>query len=444
MRQNSGGQGRPIIAIVGRPNVGKSTLFNRLIGSRRAITLDLAGVSRDRHYGHASWNGKDFVVVDTGGFPDDPSRGLKKKVREQIDLAIREADIVLLLMDGKAGLLPEDQEIGRHLRKSSKKVVVAVTKIDEAFHESRLSEFYSIGRELFPVSGEHGYGVAELLDHLTEEFRTEEEEAPKRSELTQIAIMGRPNVGKSSLLNRLLGEERVVVDETPGTTRDVIDTDLTIDGKRYRILDTAGIRRHGKWSSELERFAVLQTLKAADRSDVCLILLDAKEGIHRQDLHVVGYAFEAKKEIVLVLNKWDLVPYKRGVEKIYKEQLFEKLRFLAHAPLLLISAKTGQGLDSLWPTIDRLHTVSGKRVKTSQLNDFLEELTLSHNPPIYKGKPVKFYYVTQVGVHPPTFVVFVNEPTGVHFSYQRYFLNAFRKKFEFEGAPLMIYYRKKK
>ncbi|MBI2082907.1 MAG: ribosome biogenesis GTPase Der [Deltaproteobacteria bacterium] len=433
---------KPIVAIVGRPNVGKSTLFNRIIGQRKSITLDVAGVTRDRHYGNASWDGKEFICVDTGGFPSDVKGSLEKKVQDQINLAIHEAEAILFVVDGQAGLLPEEKEIGDRLRKSGKKVIIVVSKIDQPSHEERLADFYSLSEKPMPVSGEHGYGVAELLEEVVNGFPStlSEEAIPEK---ISIAILGRPNVGKSSLLNCLLGEERVVVDETPGTTRDVIDTPISRDGQDYLLLDTAGIRRHGKSASKVERFSVLRALSAIERSKICLAVFDAKEGIQKQDAHVVGYAFEEKKGVVLIWNKCDLLPNKKGVRDSLKKMARERLKFLAHAPLAFISAKTGEGTEVIWSMVDRLHLSMGKKVKTSDLNALLEKLVLTHNLPVYKGKPVKFYYMTQTGTFPPQFVVFTNEPEGVHFSFQRFLVNQIREEFRFDGAPIQLVFKRK-
>ena len=429
---------KPVVAIVGRPNVGKSTLFNRIVGGRRAIALDQPGVSRDRHYGHASWDGRELIVVDTGGFPSEPRVPLQKKIRQQIDFAIDEASVILFVMDGKGGLVPAEREIAETLRRSGKRVVYVVNKIDRESHEERLADFYPLGGDLHPVSAEHGRGIGELLDEVVRDFQIETTEEQTRA--IRIAIIGRPNVGKSSLLNRLVGEERVVVDESPGTTRDVIDTSLTRDDRRYRLLDTAGIRRKGKWVSEIERVSVIKTIQSVERADLCLLVLDASEGILQQDAHVAGYAHEAGRGVVVLWNKWDLVlPEERGKIK----QVEEKLPFLSGAPVLPVSAKTGFGTDRIWSTVDKLFQACGRKIKTHELNDVLGEAVLAHNRPSYKGKEVKFLYGTQVGTFPPRFAIFVNEPKGVHFSYERYLANRLREAFSLEGAPVQLMFRKK-
>jgi GTP-binding protein len=436
---------RPIIAIVGRPNVGKSTLFNRIVGGRTAITLDVSGVTRDRHYGTSVWEGKEFICVDTGGLFLDDVGPLEKKVREQVELAISEATAILMVLDGRQGILPEEMEIANYLRRAGKKVFFVINKIDDQDQEERLNEFYSLGRELHPVSAEHGYRVNDLLDAVIATFPPAAKEE-KKEKAIRVALVGRPNVGKSSLLNRLLGEERAVVHNEPGTTRDVVDTPIKIGGTDYLILDTAGIRRKGKWSSKVERYSVLNALKAVERADVCLMLLDATEGIHKQDAHVVGYINDAKKGMLILWNKWDLV--KNGhwdkTRKKFDVETREELRFVTYAPMLFISAATGIGCDKIWPKVAELYKSCGRRISTSQVNKTFEKLIGSHNPPVYKGKPVKFFYATQVNTFPPTFIIFVNEPEGVHFSFQRYLLNGFRDNLDFGGAPLQIHFRKKK
>jgi GTP-binding protein len=432
----------PIIAIIGRPNVGKSTLFNRIVGGRKAITLDVPGVTRDRHYGHADWAGHEFICVDTGGLFLDEKGSVEKKVREQVELAIREAAVILLLMDGREGLLPEEKEIGKYLRRSGKTVFFVVNKVDTPRQEEGLTEFYALGEEISPVSAEHGLGVNDLLDRVVAHLPPAEKEEPGRA--VRVAIIGRPNVGKSSLLNRLIGEERVVVHEEPGTTRDAIDTSLRIGSRDYLLIDTAGIRKGGKSASKLERYSVLSALKTIERSNICLLLLDAGEGISKQDAHVAGFAAEARKGILLVWNKWDLVKKTRNAEKRFVEETQGRLKFLAHAPLLFLSALTGEGCAAVWPAVDRLDQALAKRIATPKVNEVLERLASSHNPPVYKGRPVKFFYATQTGVSPPTFVVFASEPEGVHFSFQRYLVNGFRKAFDFDGAPIEIYFRRKR
>jgi GTP-binding protein len=434
---------KPIVAIIGRPNVGKSTLFNRLVGGHRAITLDEPGVTRDRHYGDSSWDAREFIVVDTGGLFLQEEGAIEGEIRKQVDLAIGEADVLLFVMDARTGLIPDEREIARYVRHSGKRVFFVANKIDGPKNEEALSEFYELGEEVLPISSEHGYRVNDLLDRIVAPWpKLTDEESAQTPRPIRVSVIGRPNVGKSSLLNRLLGEERLVVHDQPGTTRDAIDTALTVGGRDYLLIDTAGIRRRGTWETKVERYSVLTSLKAIERSDVCVMVLDATEGIHKQDAHVAGYAAQAGKAVVLVWNKWDLIAEKD--RKKFLKDSEDELPFLAHAPVLCISALSGEGCDRLWPEINRLHAASGKRIATSDVNRAFEGLVDNHNPPVYKGKPVKFYYATQTKTFPPTFVAFVSEPEGVHFSFQRYLVNGFRRIFDFGGAPIILLFRRRK
>lgn len=430
---------KPVIAIVGRQNVGKSTLFNRIVGSRKAITYGTPGVTRDRHFGEASWTGRDFLVIDTGGFPFDPAGTLEKKVRSQIDLAIREADLILFVLDGKGGLLPEEKEIARSLRRKAKKTLFVVNKIDQTSHEDRLADFYALGGDLFPVSAEHGNRVGDLLDAVVKDLPKGGGEGV--SDEIRVALIGRPNVGKSSLLNSLLGQERVIVDERPGTTRDVIDTPCEVGGRRFRLLDTAGIQKRGRWGPGPERVAALMAIEAARRADVCLLLLDAVQGITNQDAHVGSYPFEARRGVLVVWNKWDLVQKKKGEEERYRREVARRLGFLSYAPVLSVSAKTGWGTEAIWDHVTSLYELLGRRVKTSELNQVLQDLVTAHGCPSDGGRPIRFYYATQVKTFPPTFSIFVNRPQGIHFSFRRYLLNGFREALRFDGVPLGVVFR---
>lgn len=464
---------KPVVAIVGRPNVGKSTLFNRIVGRRAAITLDQPGVTRDRHYGEASWDGREFLVVDSGGFFLE-EKGLHKKIRDQIEVAVQEAALILFVLDGRLGLQPEDERVGALLRRSGKKVLFVVNKIDTTRQEDLLADFYKLGGELHPVSAEDGLGVNDLLDEVVETVdkgpstslssvgaRSTYDHSTSRSASSsrlvsgtfldshpqkriRVAIIGRPNVGKSSLLNRLLGEERVVVDPEPGTTRDSIDTELRVGSEDYLLIDTAGIRRGAKSASKVERYSVLGAVRSIERADVCLLLLDAAVGLHKQDAHVTGLIQEAGKGALLLWNKWDLVKHSRRTTGAFSSLAGEKLKFLDYSPLLFVSAKTGLGCPSIWPAVQSVYEACGRRVATRLVNEALQELTASHNPPVYKGRPVRFSYATQIKVFPPTFLVFVSEPAGVHFSFKRYLINGFRRLLGFTGAPVRVSFRKKR
>ncbi len=435
---------KPIVAIIGRPNVGKSTLFNRIIGRRKAITLDESGITRDRHYGKALWEGREFICVDTGGLVLDGEGAIEKKVREQAELALQEASVIVFVMDGQQGVIPEEKEIARKIRKTKSHVIFAVNKIDGPMHEDRLADFYSLGEDIVAISSEHGYKVNDLLDLVVQALPPKEPEEKEAARPVRIALVGLPNVGKSSLLNRLLGEERAIVHNEPGTTRDTTDTPLEIDGKSYLLLDTAGIRRKGKSASLVERYSVLAAIKAIERSDLCLLVLDASKGIQKQDAHVAGYIQEAKKGIIIVWNKWDLIAEKKATKSEFEEQVQYKMSFLHFAPMGFVSAFTGYGCERLWPTINRIYDLLSTRISTSQVNKAFERLVESHNVPVFKGKQVSFYYATQTKSLPPTFVIFVNEPKGVHFSYQRYLANGFRELLNLQGVPLELIFRKKR
>lgn len=433
---------KPIVAIVGRPNVGKSTLFNRIIGRRAALVEALPGVTRDRHYGPISWQGTPFVVVDTGGFEGPAQEGLYSQVLEQTLLAVEEADLVLAVFDLNEGLTPIDREIVDLLRHYGKPFLVVINKTDTVEKEKYALEFSALGVEpLLPVSAEHGQGVAELLDEVVARIKSVsiQEEAP--AEGIRVALLGRPNVGKSSLLNSLLGKQRVIVDESPGTTRDAIDAELEVDGRRYVLIDTAGIRRKGRVTEKIEKYSVIMALKNLERCDVALLLLDASTGIMEQDTKIAGYIHDSGAASVLLLNKWDLVPRDPHVKTRLEEDVRRHLKFLDYAPLVRVSARTGAGVQRILPTVCRLYQERQKRISTSTLNSLMEEV-ISRNPPSqYRGKPVKFFYHTQLKLTPPSFVSFVNHPEGIHFSYLRYLKNSLRDRFGFEGNPLRIFLR---
>ena len=434
---------KPIVAIVGRPNVGKSTLFNRIVGGHRAITLDEPGVTRDRHYAHASWDGRDFILVDTAGLPSETKEGsFEAKVKDQVEMAIREANVILFVMDGRQGMLPEEKKMALILKRSDKKVLLVINKIDHLTQDADMADFYALGEDLFPVSSEHGIRVNDLLDKVVSCLPPD---APKGESFKgiKVALLGKPNVGKSSLLNQLIGEERALVHNEPGTTRDAVDTPLTVHGQDYLLIDTAGIRRRGTWSNTIERYSVLSSLKAIERADVCLLLLDAKEGIHKQDAHIAGYIQEGKRSLVLIWNKWDLMEDREKTRKEHLSEVEYHLKFLPHVPVLFISAKTGKNCGDIWKIVQRLYQAAGKRIATSEVNKMFELIISAHNPPVYKGKPVKFFYATQIGIFPPSFLIFVNEPAGVHFSFKRYLVNSFRDVFGFKEVPVEIYFRKK-
>ncbi|MBI2880917.1 MAG: ribosome biogenesis GTPase Der [Candidatus Tectomicrobia bacterium] len=432
----------PLVAIVGRPNVGKSTLFNRIVGRRAAIVEPTPGVTRDRHFAEASWRGRHFTLVDTGGI-GRPAEGdpFSEAIRRQTDLAIAAADVVILLLDGQEGLMPADEEVLRDLRRSGLPLVAAVNKIDSARQEKEATEFFRLGVEtLHLISAEHGRGVGDLLDALVDRLpeAAEPEEAPAR---TAVAIVGRPNVGKSSLVNRLLGEERAVVSETPGTTRDSIDTPVRVGEREYLLIDTAGIRRRGKVDTGVEHLSVHFALKGLSRADVVVLLIDGKEGVTAQDAHIAGQIVDAGAGCVLAVNKWDAVPPERKDVKLWTRELREQMKHVTYAPVLTLSALTGLRVDRLFGLVDRVAAERAKRVDTTDVNRFLEEVTERTPPPSVRGRDIRIYYATQASVRPPTFVFFVNRPGAIHFSYQRFLANQLRKRYGFEGTPLRLVFR---
>jgi GTP-binding protein len=437
----------PVVAIVGRPNVGKSTLFNRIIGRNLAIVEDLPGVTRDRNYAEAVWEGKRFLLVDTGGFEPASIDPMYTKMRDQTTLAIEEADFIIFLLDGQQGLLPADVEVAHRLRAAGKPVLYAVNKVDGERHEALLPDFYRLGVDaLHPLSAQHGAGFSDLLDALGQLLpaaapatETEPSDAAPR-----IAIIGRPNVGKSSFVNALTGGDRMIVSDVAGTTRDSVDSRYRYYGRDYILVDTAGIRSRGRISQGVEKYSVMRAMKSVGQCDVALVLLDASEGVTEQDERIVGLAHEEGKGIIIVLNKWDLVPDREQAYKRILDDVRNRLKFADYAPVLTISAATRQRITKVFDEIDRVVEERGKRVSTAELNKLFERVVAGHEPPLYRGRRVKYFYGTQVGVKPPTFVVFVNYPAGVHFSYLRYIENHLREAFGFHGSPVRIYAKRRR
>jgi GTP-binding protein len=435
---------KPIVAIVGRPNVGKSTFFNRVTRTRDALVDDFPGVTRDRHYRDASWNEIEFTLVDTGGFTegDEFSDG----IRFQVLQAIEDADVIVLLLDGKAGISPFERDMVDLLRVTDKPVFYAVNKIDGAEQEIHVSDFFSLGVEpLFPISAEHRYGIIDLLDALVEGFSAFDKDPDQKAVEGSIglAVVGRPNVGKSSLINRILGEERHLVSDRPGTTRDAVDSVYQVGGKAYLLIDTAGIRRKGKVTRKIEKFSIIKALRSLDRCDVALIVLDANEGIAEQDISIAGYAFERGCGCIFLLNKWDLLEKDTHTAKQYLDELRMQAKFLAFAPAMTISALTGQRVAKIFKMVDDVFHQYAQRIGTGQLNRILETSTAKNPPPLHRGKPIKFYYSTQVTTKPPTFVCFVNYPQAVHFSYKRFLINQIRKQAGLDKTPLRILFRQR-
>ena len=438
---------KPVVAIVGRPNVGKSTLFNRIIGKNLAIVEDMPGVTRDRNYAEAEWEGKRFLLVDTGGFEPETDDPMYTKMREQTTLAVEEADHIIFLMDGKQGLVPSDIEVSHRLRASGKPVIYAVNKVDGVRHEALLPDFYRLGIDaLFPLSAQHGPGFSELMDELSRTL-PETDEQPQDKEtaaMPRIAIIGRPNVGKSSFVNALIGEDRMIVSPVAGTTRDAVDSVYQYYGRKYVLVDTAGIRSRGRISQGVEKYSVMRAMRSISRTDIALVLIDASEGITEQDERIVGLAHEAGKGIIIGLNKWDLVPDREQAFKLFMQDVQQRLKFADYASVLTISAVTRQRITRVFEEIDRIVVEREKRVSTADLNRIFEKLAAGHEPPLYRGKRVKYYYITQVDIKPPTFVVFVNYPDGVHFSYLRYIENNLRQSFGFHGTPIRIFAKRRR
>ena len=430
----------PVVAIVGRPNVGKSTLFNRILGQRRAIVEDIPGVTRDRNYAEITRYDKPFTLIDTGGFEPVSEDHLLVQMREQSQLAIEEADVILFVMDGRQGLSAADREVAALLRRVKKPVLFVANKIDGERHEADVAEFYALGIErIFSISAEHGRGTADLMEavlDLLPESRLAETDGEVR-----LAVIGRPNVGKSSLVNRLLGYERVVANPAAGTTRDSIDTPFTYNRQRYLLIDTAGIRRKGKVSQKLEKFSVIQALKAMERAHVVLMVIDAEEGVTEQDLTIAGYAHEKGRGVILLVNKWDRVAKDNTTVGRYVERLRTTFKFLSFAPILFVSALTGQRVAKIMADVEKVAAEHNRQVTTAALNKVLAEAEKEHQPPIFQGKRLKFFYITQAGVRPPTFVVFVNKAEGVHFSYRRYLANRLREAFGFSGTPIRLIFK---
>jgi GTP-binding protein len=431
-----------IVALVGAPNVGKSTLFNRLIKRKKAVVDDQPGVTRDRNYQELSWEGKSLTLVDTGGFEWDHHSPLGEGMQEQIEVALEEADLIVFVGDGKAGLTPTDEMVMERLRRTAKPVIYTVNKIDHAGREDILGEFYRLGIEsLLPVSALHGLGVVELEEQIARHIPRTEETAPSE-EVLSLAVIGRPNVGKSSLVNALLGEDRVMVSPVPGTTRDAIDTPFVFQGQKYLLIDTAGIRRKARVSLRLEKYCVLEAIRTLDRCDLAVMLLDAQDQVTEQDARIAGLAFEKGRAVLIGVNKWDLIA-KTVKKNAFLEELRYQLKYLAFAPFIPLSAQTGYGLGHLMKTARKVYLQYTQRVGTGQVNQALKKILAGHSLPLMGGQRVKIFYGTQVGVKPPTFVFFVNYPEKVHFSYQRYLVNQLRKEFRLDSTPIRVYFRKR-
>ncbi|MBQ6425932.1 MAG: ribosome biogenesis GTPase Der [Clostridia bacterium] len=435
---------KPLVAIVGRPNVGKSTLFNRLIGRRLSIVEDTPGVTRDRIYADAEWLDYAFTLIDTGGIEPDSDDKIAVQMRRQAELAIETADVILFLVDGREGLTSADEEVASMLRKSKKPVVLGVNKIDAQKFEEGMYEFYELGLGTpITISASQGLGLGDLLDEVVRDFpKAEGEEEHRR---INIAVAGKPNVGKSSLVNALLGEERSIVSDIPGTTRDSIDSFFSYGGRDYTLVDTAGIRRKRSIEDEsIERYSVIRSLGAVRRADVVLFVCDAEQGLSEQDVRIAGYAHEEGKPSVVLVNKWDLIEKDTYTMDKFKKKLYADLSFMSYAPMLFVSALTGQRVGKIMDLANEVYDQSCRRITTGTLNDILNEAVMAVEPPSDKGRRLKLYYATQASIQPPTFIVFVNDSNLVHFSYERYLENYFRKSFGLEGTPVRLYFRSKK
>ncbi len=436
---------KPIIAIVGRPNVGKSTLFNKLIGERRAIIEDTPGVTRDRIYGEGEWCGKSFVVIDTGGIEPKTNDVILKQMRLQAEIAIDTADVIIFMCDVRTGLVADDREIAVMLKKSGKPVVVAVNKADSVGAVPfEFYEFYELGFDKDPIaiSSTHGSGTGDLLDAVLAELPADAGTAEEDDSI-KVAVIGKPNAGKSSLINRLLGEERLIVSDIAGTTRDAIDTQVECAYGKYTFIDTAGLRRKARVEDVIEKYSVLRAHMAVERADVCLLVIDATAGITEQDEHIAGIAHEAGKACIIVVNKWDAVEKDNDSVNEFTKKIYNALSYMTYAPILFVSALTGQRLQKLFEHINYVNEQAKLRISTGMLNDMLGDATAKVQPPSDKGKRLKIYYMTQASVAPPTFVIFANSIELFHFSYQRYIENCLRETFGFRGTPVRIIIRER-
>ena len=436
---------KPIVAIVGRPNVGKSMLFNKLIGKRLSIVEDTPGVTRDRIYGETDWNGRSFTLIDTGGIEPRTDSQILEFMRSQAQIAIDHANVIIFLTDIKTGLTASDQEVASMLLRSRKPIVLAVNKMDSTGAiNPDFYEFYNLGMgDPIAVSAVHGHGTGDLLDACVQYFPPEEDEEEEEDDAIKVAVIGKPNAGKSSLVNRILGEERVIVSNVAGTTRDAIDSRFENEKGKFVFIDTAGIRKKSRIEEDIEKYSVLRATMAIERSDVCLIMIDATEGVTEQDTKVAGMAHEAGKASIIVINKWDLIEKDGKTMDKMREEIRQSLLFMSYAPILFISAKTGQRVERLFELIDYVSNQATTRITTGMLNNVLADAQTRVQPPSDKGRRLKIYYMTQVGVKPPHFVVFCNDARLFHFSYQRYLENCIRNTFGLEGTPIILSIRQK-
>ena len=431
---------RAVVAIVGSPNVGKSTIFNRIIGDKRAIVDDEAGITRDRLYGTANWLGKSFTLIDTGGI-EIANRPFQEQIRMQANIAIEEADIILFVVDGKVGVTSDDHMVAKLLRKIKKPILLLVNKIDEGLQAANAAEFYSLGLgEPIPVSGSHGVGIGDVLNRIIDKIEDHKDETSE--DTITFSLIGRPNVGKSSLTNAILSQERVIVSDISGTTRDSIDTPFNKDGVNYVVIDTAGLKKKGKIYEAIDKYSAIRALKAIERSEIVLLVLDGKTGITEQDKHVIQYATDLHKAIIIVVNKWDLVDKDTNTMSSYEKLIRNEYKFLDYAPIVFLSALTKRRINTLFESLLLVHEAYHTRIQTSILNNVIQEAQVMNQAPDFNGGRLKIYYATQVLTAPPTISLVVNDPEFMHFSYQRYLENRLRETFNFEGTPINISLKK--
>lgn len=435
---------KPIVAIVGRPNVGKSTLFNKLAGKRIAIVEDKPGVTRDRIYANSEWLGREFTIIDTGGIEPESEDIILSQMRRQALIAIETADVIMFIVDGKSGLTDTDREVAQMLRKSKKPIVLVVNKIDRIIQEDNKYEFYNLGLgEPIAISASQALGLGDMLDEVVNLFPNKEGEE-EEEEYIKIAMIGKPNVGKSSLINRILGEDRNIVSDIPGTTRDAIDSPVETEYGKFILIDTAGLRRKSKIKEEIERYSVVRTLAAIERADVCILMIDATDDLSEQDEKIIGFAHELNKAIMVIVNKWDLIEKDDKTMNLYMKNIKSKVSFIDYASYLFISAKTGQRVNKVLEMAKECYENYSKRIATGILNDVISNAVLRQEPPVTHGRRMKIFYTTQVDTKPPTFIFFVNDPEALHYSYERYLQNQLRENFDFKGTGIKLIFRERK
>jgi len=433
--------GRPVVTIVGRPNVGKSTLFNRIAGRRISITEDTPGVTRDRIYAECEWLDNNFTLIDTGGIEPNTTDTIFEQMRIQAEIAIDMADVVLFMVDGKEGLTADDTEVAQMLRKADKEIILVVNKMDRFVNEDNIYEFYNLGLgDPVSISSAEALGIGDLLDEIISKF-DERMNVEEGDDSVKIAVIGKPNAGKSSIINKIIGEDRVIVSDIPGTTRDAIDTKFERNSKKYTLIDTAGIRKKNKILESVEKYSVLRAFTAVERADICILVIDADKGVTEQDIRIAGYSHDNSKGMIIAVNKWDLIEKDNKTFKEFTDDIRQKLAYASYAPIITVSALTGQRMNKILDAVDEVYSFRNLRISTGVLNDILTEAVLMNQPATVKGKRLKIFYGTQVAVNPPKFLIFVNDKEIVHFSYERYIENKIREAFEYKGTPIIIEFR---